>query len=576
MTQLTTPYNFVPLSNTVYFPPWAQASQLSHDAPLQNGWCGTLRIRITASTPLLVAGTQNGAERHPVKVMDKYAIPGSSLRGMLRNVLEIATFGKFGRAVNDRAMSIRDLTPSSDVYRQQINDHTVHAGWLKLASGNGTQLAAIEPTEKLRMDVVEAKEWADETKSEGKDSYEMYTEEIDPDTRKLTDWVVVRTGSVPKKREDFLFRHLPSKPALPISRDLFQQFAAAHQNNPLWANKQGQPGDLQKRLMGGMRIPVFFIYDPKNKTRIQAFGLAYMFRVPYRHSLHDAIGFSGTAHHDQSRLDFCEALLGLIHDGEENHPASLRSRVGFGLALATQAKPHPDKLGIDVVLNEPKPSFYPAYISPDKNGNAKTLMSERPQLAGWKRYPVRGQAAPQNTNVSIKGKTNDNIGSKLFPLQTGATFEGDITLHNIHPEELGGLLWALTWGQQPHLRHSLGMGRPFGLGSIQIEVTQLDLRHNADASQDMHHSTAKDPSALAQAIQHLLQPFAQAMELGVKNWASSDQMKELQAMANPALGDRTAPQLRYMPLEDHRLVKGGKGNTAQTLKRFTVITQPQR
>lgn len=572
MTQLTTPYNFVPLSNKVFFPAWAKdGRQLSHDAPLQNGWCGTLRIRLTAETPLLVAGTQNGAERHPLKVMDKYAIPGSSVRGMLRNVLEIATFGKFGRAVNDRAMSIRDLTPSGEVYRQQINAHTVHAGWLKFASGHGAQLATIEPTEMLRMDVVEAKEWADETKSEGKDPYEMYTEEPDPVTRKLTDWVVVRTGPVSKKREDFLFRHLPSKPALPISRELFQQFAAAHQHNPLWSNKQGQPGDLQKRLMEGKRIPVFFIYDPKNKTRIQAFGLAYMFRVPYRHSLHQAIGSKDSPHHDQSRLDFCEALFGLIHDGEDDHPQSLRSRVGFGVALATQAKPHPDNKGIDVVLNEPKPSFYPAYI---KGG--QTLMSDRPQLAGWKRYPVRGQAAPQNTNVSIKGKTNDNIGSKLFPLQKGATFEGDITLHNLHPEELGGLLWALTWGQQANLRHSLGMGRPFGYGSLKVEVIWLDLRHNSDASQSQNLRSPQDQAAMAEAIRQLMQPFTQTMETAIGQWASSEPMQELQAMANPALGDRAASQLRYMPLNDHRLVKGGKGNPAQNLKRFTVISQPQR
>lgn len=569
MTQLTTPYNFVPLSNKVFFPAWAKDSrQLSHDAPLQNGWCGSLRIRLTAETPLLVAGTQNGAERHPLKVMGKYAIPGSSLRGMLRNVLEIASFGKFGRAVNDRAMSIRDLTPSGEVYRKQINANTVHAGWLKLAGGHGANLATIEPTELLRMDEREASDWARDARLEGTDPYWMALDEEDPSSGKVEEWIVVRTGAVAKKRQDFLFRTRPSAAALPISRDLFQQFAAAHQHNPLWANKQGEPGDLQKRLMEGRLIPVFFIYDPKNKTRIQAFGLAYMFRVPYRHSLHNAIGSKDSSHHDQRHLDFCEALFGLIHDGENEHPQSLRSRVGFGLALATKADP--DK-GVDVVLNEPKPSFYPAYM---KGG--QTLMSDRPQLAGWKRYPVRTQAAPQNTNVSIKGKTNDNIGSKLFPLQKGATFEADINLHNLHPEELGGLLWALTWGQQTNLRHSLGMGRPFGFGSLKIEVLQLDLRHNSDASQDKNLSSRKDQAAMTEAIRQLMQPFEQTMEATVGNWASSEQIKELQAMANPALGDRAAPQLRYMPLEDFRLVKGGKGNTAQTLKRYSVLAQPQR
>lgn len=571
MTQLTTPYNFVPLSNTVFFPEWAQDSrQLSHDAPLQNGWCGTLRIRITAETPFLVAGAQNGAERHPMKVMDRYAIPGSSLRGMLRNVLEIATFGKFGRAVNDRAMSIRDLTGSDDVYRSKINKHTVKAGWLRLTAGQESHLATIEPTSTDRMDMGKAERLAMNAKAKGDDPYWITEKKADQKTGKLEEWIVVRTGKAPKKREEFLFRARPTHAAIPISRDKFQQFAAAHQLNPRWANKQGQPGDLQERLMAGHPIPVFFIHDPNNKQGIFAFGLAYLFRMPYTHSLHDAIGSKDSAHHDTSKLDFCEALFGLINDGEQNHSTSLRSRVGFGLALATHAKPHAGP-GIDVVLNEPKPSFYPAYM---KGG--QTLMSEHPQLAGWKRYPVRSQAAPQNTNVSIRGKTNDNIGSKLFPLQAGATFEGDITLHNLHPEELGGLLWALTWGQQVNLRHSLGMGRPFGFGSIRVEVTQLDLRHNADASQDRNLSDPKGETARNTTIQQLMQPFVQVMEGAVRNWARSDQLTELQAMANPALGDRAAPLLRYMPLDDFSSVKGANRNTPQTLKRYSVLSQPPR
>ena len=575
MTQLTTPYNFVPLSTKVFFPGWAKDSrQLSHDAPLQNGWCGNLRIRLTAETPLLVAGTQNGAERHPLKVMDKYAIPGSSVRGMLRNVLEIASFGKFGRAVNDRAMSIRDLSKSSP-YLSMVNGK-VEAGWLEIGTGNVDAFATVTLTaweyeEKSKID-----DFWNATAQKNGNTYALNKLVLNERTGKKEAWRIVRTGDVAGKKKEFRFLVESQEKPIAISRDLFQKFAAAHQHNPLWANKQGEPGDLQKRLMEGKRIPVFFIYDPKNKTRIQAFGLAYMFRVPYRHSLHQAIGSKDSSHHDQSRLDFCEALFGLIHDGEDEHPTSLRSRVGFGLALATQAKPHPDTKGIDVVLNEPKPSFYPAYIKQDKKGDIQTLMSDRPQLAGWKRYPVRTESAPQNTNVGIKGKTNDNIGSKLFPLQKGATFEGDITLHNLHPEELGGLLWALTWGQQTNLRHSLGMGRPFGFGSLKIEVLQLDLRHNSDASQDKNLSCPKDQAAMTEAIRQLMQPFEQTMEATIGKWASSDQIRELQAMANPAFGDRAAHQLRYMPLEDFRLVKGGKGNTAQTLKPFSVLAQNQR
>ena len=221
---------------------------------------------------------------------------------------------------------------------------------------------------------------------------------------------------------------------------------------------------------------------------------------------------------------------------------------------------------MDVVLNEPKPSFYPAYM---KDG--QTLMSGRPQLAGWKRYPVRSQAASQDTNVNTKGKTNDNIGSKLFPLLAGATFEGNITLHNLHPEELGGLLWALPGARTPNSGTAWAWA-PFGFGSLKVEVINLNLRHNADASQDLNQCAIQEPTGTADAIKKLMIPFEQAMEVNLKNnWANSEQIKELLAMANPALGDRAAPQLRYMPLANFRDVKGGRGNQVQTLQRFTAI-----
>ena len=544
MTQLTTPYNFVPLSNTVYFPPWAQAGQLSHDAPLQNGWRGTLRIRITASTPLLIAGTQNGAERHPVQVMDKYAIPGSSLRGMLRNVLEIATFGKFGRAVNDRDIFMRNL--QSNEYKNYLgikfdrllgkSTSEVKMGWL-IKSGKLEFPYLIYPAK--------------------------FMIASDPQSNTIgREWIVFQTGNLGGVRSKYrLDKFDDQNPKFRVTKEVLDNFQKAHESNQ---NLEKTLGEINSNTP----TPVFFLNNQRGD--VTDMGLTQMFRVPYRHSLHDAIGFSAADHHDQSRLDFCEALFGLIQDGDENHPASLRSRLGFGLALATKAAPHPDQRGIDVVLNEPKPSFYPAYISPDKNENANTLMSKEPQLAGWKRYPVRTETTSQDTNAG----TNDNIGSKLFPLQKGATFEGDITLHNIHPEELGGVLWALTWGQQANLRHSLGMGRPFGFGSLNIEVIQLDLRHNSDANQDKKLRSPQDQATMTEAIQELMQSFAQAMELGVKNWARSEQMNELLAMANPALGDQAQAtnQLHHMPLADFAKIK--RANIV--LKRFTVITKPQR
>ena len=94
---IPSPYNFVPLSEQVFFPGWAD--QVSMDVPFSDGISGTLQVKVTAKTPLYI---RNGGA-HPEdksKLNDPnytdffrvhpdgpYAIPGTSLKGMLRACL---------------------------------------------------------------------------------------------------------------------------------------------------------------------------------------------------------------------------------------------------------------------------------------------------------------------------------------------------------------------------------------------------------------------------------------------------------------------------------------------------------
>ena len=91
MDKITAPYNFVPLSRSVYFPPWAP--QASQDWPFEDGLCGVLDYEVEALGPLFVRGQQPPGARtlEFFKTPDgKFAIPGSSLRGLLRNIVRAA------------------------------------------------------------------------------------------------------------------------------------------------------------------------------------------------------------------------------------------------------------------------------------------------------------------------------------------------------------------------------------------------------------------------------------------------------------------------------------------------------
>ena len=49
---IKSPYNFVPLTENIYYPDWSE--QVSHDVPFSDGESGEIEIKIEAKSPLFV------------------------------------------------------------------------------------------------------------------------------------------------------------------------------------------------------------------------------------------------------------------------------------------------------------------------------------------------------------------------------------------------------------------------------------------------------------------------------------------------------------------------------------------
>lgn len=110
----TAPYRFVPLPEEdknvqqIVTPEWGPLA--SHDVPFKDGLSGHIDVTWRAYTDLCVAGERDGDVRKFYRNADGIqAIPGTSIRGMLRNVLQIAAFGRMGW-VTQRRSSLRDLS----------------------------------------------------------------------------------------------------------------------------------------------------------------------------------------------------------------------------------------------------------------------------------------------------------------------------------------------------------------------------------------------------------------------------------------------------------------------------------
>lgn len=591
-------YNFVPLDPRVVRPEWAD--KVSHDLPLKGGVCAELDVQWTNHTPLLVGGermegdrTGGGVQRvrpfcHPDGVP---ALPGSALRGLVRNVLEIATFSRM-RLVDDRAFSIRDFTPKFKGYTAKLvggqpYDPNVgarpkaKAGWLYF-DGNHWSIRQVdfyrvEQTLLMSAFSLAAADWRPKASNWTPSAREKYAilsassklaggmsvtfaadapkaHDHSKGERKLflhyakvtkvdsagstvaglKKGVLVVCGQPnPNKHMEFVFGDIAgSGSPLRVSPRAYANFLEVHSDDNGDWKKYWKP-----KADSGVAVPVFFLTNASGA--IDLLGLAQMMRLPGQSSVGEMIR-SQYGNALEQEPDFVTTLFGRV---SENAAKSVKGRVAFGDARLATPPVYANE--VVTVMGQPKPQFYPNYLKQDamtgatNAENYKTALSDNAQIRGWKRYPV-GPATLSRLSRVPAGATTD-VQVALRPLAANQCFNQRIRLHNVHPIELGAVLYALTWGGRPTLGHALGMGKAFGYGQMSATVQLTSLRANQP------HPPAASNSA------DLITQFVQWMEEKIPGWAESEPMIELLAMANPAKGQANADQGKLTP---PRLVVG--------------------
>ncbi|MBR6200382.1 MAG: TIGR03986 family CRISPR-associated RAMP protein [Spirochaetales bacterium] len=608
------PYNFVPLSQEVVFPDWG--SKISIDRPFEDGISGTIDVKYTAQTPVFIGNgkdNNNSSVKNYKSANGKYAIPGSSLRGMLRNIVEIISFGKLNR-VSDAALSVRDLQ-NPQLYSSHLTidrgnkryEALSKAGWLVYENNewvlykvdyHRVEDSVLEQCYNLNSGILKKRNELDRRIGfiRGKTSVYFSVENIKEhrhhdgmtliyskvDNIKKQSFssakhgFVVLTGQPGRqyskkydreigKHLDFVFEDKGTS-KVTVDYSTILQFKQA--NTPKAAD-QKKGLDLTKKLkecitMGYPGIPVFYL--PNKDGTPNSLGLSQMYRLPYKNSLHDAIKHSSEENFSD-KLDFAECIFGKIKDtkkrGESIGNFSLRGRVQFEDA-ATDNGTLASR--VDTILGNPKPTYYPNYIQQNnRNPNYKTLMDNDVKLNGWKRYPVKNKINP----VPI-GQDQERVGTHFTPLQKGTVFEGKIHFHNLKKEELGVLLWAITWGDDKNLSHAVGMGKSYGFGQIKAEIASLSyLNNNADDNVYQNTNVTE--------WNNWMDTFTKYMEGKVVNWGNCPQLTELKAMANPKNAERSSWSLSHMSLgassRDNEFVLAKNKNIKAYLARYSENNQ---
>ena len=136
-------YRFVPFGERIVAPP-VSLQDLHLDTPHPGGSVsGTLEVTWQVETPVCIGVAGEGATVEPFEIDGRGCLPGASLRGMLRNVMEIAGFCHPGPINDHRHFGFRDFT-DADNYRERVQADAIRAGWLTHEDGHWTLTVAAQ------------------------------------------------------------------------------------------------------------------------------------------------------------------------------------------------------------------------------------------------------------------------------------------------------------------------------------------------------------------------------------------------------------------------------------------------
>ncbi len=622
MSDFQSPYNFVSLSSHVFEPDWKD--DVSHDLPFEDGLSGQIAYRLTAIRPLVVGGSRRSSKQgEPAKVAfvhrpgqpNAVVIPGSSIRGLLRNVVEIASFGRMRLVHRGRRLALRDLGgKAKDEYiakitaSEQSRDRSgrsvtafrsrVSAGFLNFDAARG--MWRITPCEMGRIEAADlmglqqnTAPWAPHTPAPAKykdfrkangGSDELWI--IAPEAQahlshRLNKHIferrcalakegeqgakrarVVLTGQPNKlKHREFVFFDPRPDQAMDVEPSLFRATAEIHVEAEKAAGDKLQTWKFWFDGVHQPDIPVFWLSEAEvsrggRADAVHAFGLSMMFRLPARRTVGEMLD----AHYggpSKASTDLPELIFGRLPSGlDEGGLGSegLRSRVSISMAEPTGSKVERITAGT-WLLNSPKPSWYPAYLVQNEPQPGKGVNT----YATWitPNAQLRGfkryQPRTQTPPLNTPS-SNPPLSTTLEAVRRGTAFEGVIRFHNLKPAELGALLWALDFGGAEGAQHTLGMGKPYGFGACSLEALPDDPRTRVTRVCD--GTRVSDPGEAVTAFTAKMDAWHRAQGAGA--WADSLQVRELIALALPAGPASATPYAAAAPAAFADVKKDGR------------------
>jgi len=516
------PYNFVPLPERVFRVDGDQGQRFlssagrplwqCHDEFVPGTYSGWVDLKITTLTPLFIRGSArqvNGAwDKRESRVRSAPAcdvagrpiIPGSSLRGMLRSLVEILGFAK-PQPVSRHRPFFRTVMPGriGDAYRERVvrGNQKPRGGFIRREGADWTIVPSLRV---LRVDHEKIpgmnygttpQYWPDWKLQHRKcwvtvDDHGNVNNDVAFEKRDgWLEGTLVLSGNAPRRpggreKGEFVFLPPGAEPPIVIPDEMWTRF---HDDDQLsgWQKKAfplGRPAGAVRRGAGHLRDgePVFYVRDEQGSLLF--FGRAQLFRFPYDLSPAELV----PSILRETGVDLAEAMFGRVAAAAGG--LTIKSRIQCEDAFAEpRAESYLEEVIVPRILGAPKPTAFQQYLVQDGTRDKWALKTyftgDATQIRGHKAYwhrwdegralEVVKETEKYETlrqglmNGAAEVSTQHTI---VQPVRRDVTFRGKIRFQNLTAIELGALMAALRLPAGS--AHKLGMAKPLGLGSVAI------------------------------------------------------------------------------------------------------------
>ena len=470
----TAPYNFVSLPKQVIAAPLEkniQAEQWDKDDSAyiesaradfrkyiekniedQDALSGEIELDITTETPCFVGGymdpdAADDAAQEFFSPTGKPILPGSSLRGMVKNMYKIITCGAMRKEedFHDQHLYFRSIAAPKSIrdYKQHYLDRMtgVAAGFLV---GRGREYFICPG-------------YAEDPRPDGRRTNESF--EIEWQQGKCACY----TGPMGKKHHyDIIEYPQDWSVTLPISEEVIKSYREdKKRGNANGDPKKAADWDLfelaEKKSAAkeitdnhyDMVVPCF--YKEENGI-VQHFGFGPSYRIPYQKSIAQHIPEAL-----QSRkVDFADAVFG--------RKELWGGRVFFDDAV-WQGSGNPYlQAGKTPPLMSPNPTSFQLYLRTDGYGQPQHW-DRNTDIRGYKLYWHK------NCGANWRTDTTDDDTHPIIPVRAGSHFKGKIRFERLTAVELGSVLRVFELAREDEdLRYKIGKGKSLGMGTIKIET----------------------------------------------------------------------------------------------------------